>query len=173
MYRRLRYGYAFRRIPLSRHKKYAIVDPEDYWRLRCYRWFYCYKTEFNSHANRAEFSNGKRKNVGMHKDVLKVPDGMVVDHINGNGLDNRKANLRPATMMQNSWNRRTRRGKNRFKGVTWEKGVKKWRAVLAHSGKYTTLGYFTDEIEAAKAYDEAAKKYQGEFAVLNFAEGSG
>ena len=93
---------------------------------------------------------------------------MVVDHINRNSLDNRKANLRPVTAMQNTWNTKRKGGTSRFKGVTWNKREKKWKVQLAHKWKSIHLGLFTDEIEAAKTYDEAAKKYRGEFAVLNF-----
>ena len=104
----------------------------------------------------------------MHREIIKVPDNLVVDHINHNGLDNRKANLRPATKAQNAWNRKIHTGK--FKGVTWSKGRKKWFVRLRCAGKRISIGFFDDQIEAAKAYDEAAKKYRGQFAVLNFNE---
>ncbi len=167
LYRRLRYGYAFRLIPLTRGK-FAIVDPDDYDRLNSHKWLYNPKTEFNGYAQRTKQVNGKSKTIAMHQAVCTAPAGMVIDHINRNGLDNRKANLRPATAMQNSWNRRSRRGKNRFKGVTWEKQMKKWRVIVTRDGKQIQLGFFDDEIEAAKAHDKAAKKYHGQFAMLNF-----
>ena len=102
----------------------------------------------------------------MHRDIIRVRNEMVVDHINHNGLDNRKVNLRAATIAQNAWNRR--RKKSRFVGVNWNRQMKKWRVAVSDQGKRKHVGYFEDKIEAAKAYDRAAMKYHGEFAILNF-----
>ncbi len=106
----------------------------------------------------------------MHRMILDVSSELFVDHINHNGLDNRKANLRAATPLQNSWNNQRERGRNRFRGVLWNKVAKKWQVQVNHSGKHISGGYFDDEVEAARAYDEAAKKLRGEFAVLNFSQ---
>jgi len=167
LYRRVRYGYAFRRIPLTRGQ-YAIVDADDYERLARYRWM-ADKGESTFYVRRRIYlGNGKRKNILMHREILKVPKGMFVDHINHNGLDNRKANLRPATLKQNMRNRRKTRLKcySKYKGVTMNYG--KWVAMIKADGERKHLGRFTDEIEAAKAYDRAAQKYHGEFAAINF-----
>ncbi|MBA7676314.1 hypothetical protein ES703_84555 [subsurface metagenome] len=107
----------------------------------------------------------------MHRLVLKIPPYIFVDHINHNGLDNRKANLRPATRAQNGQNRvkfKNRIYGSKFKGVTWNRKYKNWQVQIQVNGKLTFLGRFTDEITAAKAYDRAAKKYHGDFASLNF-----
>ncbi len=171
LYRRLRYGYAFRRIPLSQGG-YAIVDPDDYDRLSQYNWcmaayngsFYAMRTMRNAGPGQ------KNASIRMHREILKVPEGMCVDHINHNGLDNRKANLRPATRAQNARNRQKQRGSfhSKYKGVTRYTQPKQWGAKIMVDGESKFLGCFDDEIEAAKAYDMAAKKYHGDFASLNF-----
>ena len=116
-YRKHRYGYAFRRIPLTQGK-YAIVDPEDYEELAKYKWF-AKRCDRRFYAVRS----GKNKNVNMHQVIMGTEEGKVIDHINSNGLDNRKANVRFATAQQNCWNQRKQRGNSssKYKGVHWEK----------------------------------------------------
>ena len=106
---------------------------------------------------------------------MKTKANEIVDHINHNGLDNRRANLRIATASQNNANSRRgmNRGRSKYKGVWWDEKAGKWRAGIKCQGKCIHLGMFDDEIEAAKAYDRAAGLYHGEFAVLNFSAGSG
>jgi len=172
MYRRLRYGYPFRRIPLTQDK-FAIVDPEDYDRLMKYKW-HVTKNGHTFYAKRNPRVGRKRRapSIYMHRCIIEVPPCRVIDHINFNGLDNRAANLRPATRTQN--NRHTRRTKNtgssKYKGVTWYSREKRWVAKITADGITRTLGYFKNEIHAARAYDRAAKIYHKEFAALNFPE---
>ena len=98
--------------------------------------------------------------------LLNAPDEMVVDHIDGDGLNNARANLRLCTPRQNSQNRRKgKSGSSQFKGVVAHRG--KWRAQIRYSGKLYVLGRFEDEMEAAREYNSAARIYFGEFARLN------
>jgi len=169
LYRRLRYGYAFRRIPLTQGK-YAIVDPEDFERLNKHKW-QANKSQNTFYAVRTVRVGEKCISVKMHREVIHPPDHLVVDHINHNGWDNRKANLRHATRSQNNFNRsiiKKEDSSSKNKGVSWKKDKKKWQAQIYVNGQFKFLGYFKNEIQAAKAYDEAAKKHYGQFACLTF-----
>jgi len=117
--------------------------------------------------NPSATQNSELKTHNCHR---HIGDGLVVDHINCDGLDNRRANLRLATRQQNKCNSRPRLrgGTSRYKGVFWAKDRKKWRASVSFNGKTKYLGGFDNEIEAAKVRDVAAKKYHGQFAWLNF-----
>ena len=169
LYRRIRYGYPFRRIPLTRGK-YAIVDPEDYCSLIEYKWYPCRSGgTFYARRGRRRDDDSSDFSTQMHRHIIKAPPGMVIDHINHNGLDNRKANLRIATQRQNSRNcRKLKKASSKYKGVCWHKQFKKWHARIVVNRRQISLGCFNNEIHAAKTYDNAAKKYHGEFASLNF-----
>jgi len=146
------------------------VDPEDYLWLAQLRW-YCHKGARTYYAVRQAKTESSKIMIYMHRLIAETAARMVCDHINHNGLDNRKANLRNCTIKQNSANSRPRRNStSKYKGVAWSKRQKKWFASIQTDGKTIHLGYFDDEIAAGRAYDEAAKKYQGEFANLNFGE---
>jgi hypothetical protein len=106
------------------------------------------------------------RSIFMHRQIMQPPDGLVVDHINGNGLDNRWCNLRICTQRQNTHNRRRMRRSSRFVGVSRHQN--KWRASICCDGKDHYLGLFDDEIEAAKARDRETLRLFGEFAYLNF-----
>ena len=102
----------------------------------------------------------------MHVLVMGKP---WVDHINHNGLDNRRVNLRPSSRSQNGANRRKLGTfSSLYKGVTWNKMARKWKATVTRDKRQRHLGYFTDEIAAARAYDSAAVELFGEYAQLNF-----
>ena len=171
LYRRARYGYAFRRIPLTQGR-FAVVDPADYESLSRHKWRLC-KTKGKNvlYAERTvRRSDGTYSRMLMHREVLRPPRGYVIDHVNGCGLDNRRANLRLATAAQNAWNAGGRGGRSGYKGVWLAKDKGLWRASIVCCGRRRHLGYFRDKRDAAKAYDRAAREYHGQFAVLNFPE---
>ena len=169
LYRRLRYGYAFRKIPLTQGK-YAVVDPGDYQSLSKYKWRICRtKGKKVIYAERSiRLPNGKYSRILMHRQLIDVPKGYVIDHINGSGLDNRRANLRLATAAQNAWNSGKRNPGSGYKGVWFARDKNLWRAAIVCNCRRIHLGYFNEKCEAAKAYDMAAKKYHKDFAILNF-----
>lgn len=165
LYRRLRYGYPFRRIPLTRGK-FAIVDPEDYNLLSRCKW--CAVKDSNTYY---AVRSRQNKQIRMHREIMKVPKHLVCDHINHNGLDNRKNNLRICTKQQNTHNQKPRKtGTSKYKGVDWNKRQRKWRARIYYESRCHYLGYFNNEIDAAKAYDKKARELFKEFACLNFTD---
>lgn len=149
---------------------YAKVDDEDFERLNKYKWCAARNSSKSNiyYAITAVKKDGKYKNVKMHRLLLNPPEGDVCDHINGDGLDNRKINLRSASNQQNAANRKQLGNNNTsgFKGVFWEKG-RYWAARIQVKGKNIRLGFFKTKEEAAMAYNEGAKKYYGNFARLN------
>jgi len=163
-----------RLLPLSQNK-FAIVDAEDYDRLNKYKWCLSRSPRTNYavrsiKGKRVKGKRAKRKTILMHRFILNAPRGLVVDHINHNGLDNRKKNIRLCTRKQNNRNKRPQGKTSRYKGVYFNKPRKKFVARICINGKTTHIGVFTDQIDAAKAYDKKAKELFGEFAYLNFPE---
>jgi len=154
---------AARPIPLTRGK-FALVDAEDYYQLAQFKWH----TETGTKTFYA-VRNHAGKQVKMHRAIMAAPSHLLVDHINHNGLDNRKANLRLCTRAQNNCNVVSRKGSaSKYKGVNWYKVGKKWTASVRSNKKFYHLGYFTDETAAARAYDKRASQLHGRFACLNF-----
>ncbi len=156
-----------RYIPLTQGK-FAIVDAEDYERLNQWNWHICDKGS-RVYACRSCRKNGHNNKIWMHRVVLNAPNGTEVDHTNGNGLDNRRANVRLCNHSENSYNRRRCKNKtSKYKGVSWFQSGNKWRVTIRVNKKQISLGYFKSEVEAALTYDRAAIKYFGSFAKLNF-----
>ncbi len=144
---------------------FTKVDDEDFDELNKHKW--CVKDS----SKRPYAVRGKIYTVvRMHRELLKAPKGIEVDHVNGDGLDNQRHNLRFATRYQNSRNVGKQKGiqyKSVYKGVHWQEKRKRWRARINVNNKEIYLGQYSLELDAAKAYNEAAVKYFGEFARLN------
>jgi hypothetical protein len=174
--RRILFGCPFRTIPLTKGL-FAIVDPDDYHRLVNFNWHANksahthYAVRYLPKGNVVSPSNRRKNKIEyMHHLIIDIPEGLFCDHINHNGLDNRKANLRPATLAQNIRHRRKFKSPSRskYKGLTWRKKEKAWHVRIYTNGKRIFIGSFKDEFAAAKAYDRAAKQFYGDFATLNF-----
>lgn len=140
----------------------VLVDASDYERISERRWYPVYR----GHLTYAESSNPDQ--ILLHRFIMGDPSG-TVDHINGNTRDNRRSNLRVCTQQENSRNRRIGKNNNSgFKGVSWKADIGKWRARIMVDRKEISLGAFDDKVSAARAYDNAAIEFFGEFARLNF-----
>ncbi len=139
----------------------TYVDAADYEEISRYTW----RLVSGGYAGRYE----KRKCVLMHRQIMNPPEGMFVDHLHGNRLDNTRAHLRICTPSENALNRRKNAGSaSRYVGVYYNKKRKKWIVLVRLNGKYKFVGQFDDEIEAARAYDRAAVERLDDFARLNF-----
>lgn len=157
-----------RKIPLTKGMV-ALVDDADYLWLRRWKWCYSHGYAVRTLPNAVAEAEGYRSTtLPMQCALLKPSPPLTVDHINLDGLDNRRGNLRLATHAQQSMNC-PRRSNNTsgYKGVTQDARNGKWHAEIRHQAKHFSLGYFSVREEAALAYNEAAERLFGEFARLN------
>ena len=146
--------------------KMALIDDEDFDRVSAFKWYYSRHGYAVRSAHRAD---GNPKRIYLHRFVVDAPDDMVVDHMDGNTLNDQRHNLRMCAQSENQRNqRRTKVGQSsKYKGVDWNASRKKWRARIVLDGKSIMLGRYDGEVEAARAYNAAALKYFGAFAALN------
>lgn len=150
-------------IPLTKGK-FANVDDEDYEWLN--QWTWCIR---NGYASRTYKLSGKDYSIYMHRLIANTPLGMETDHIDRNKLNNQRINLRKCSATENLQNSRKHKdNKSGYKGVSYHNQCGKWTARIKANGIYKHIGLFANPEEAAHAYDEAARKYYGEFARTNF-----
>lgn len=150
-----------------KNSKYeVIIDDEDFERVTKYNWF---GWTTPRHTSMYVVGWVDHKTVRLHRFIMGAKIGSIVDHSNGNALDNRKCNLRIATSKQNNQNAKKRRNSktSKFKGVHYCNVWKIWKAQIQTNKKKLCLGSYNTELEAAKAYDLAALEYFGEFARIN------
>lgn len=147
--------------------KFAIVDDEDFEWLTQWKWYA--QKSMNTYYVYAHppCIDGKQLAILMHREIMKAPKGIDVDHRNHNGLDNQRHNLRVCTRSQNQQNRQITCGISKYKGVCWHKGRKTWVAYIITNKKQLHLGCYDSEIEAARAYDKAALELFKDFAYTN------
>lgn len=144
---------------------FAQVDEADYEMVAAYRWYAVQTARSRIYVLSGAYINGKR--WYLHRFLLR--DAQAIDHVDGNGLNNQRCNLRAANATENNRNRRKSRSmSSRFKGVVWHKERQEWRVHITVNRKQLYVGTFACEGCGAIAYDNAARKFFGEFARPNF-----
>jgi hypothetical protein len=171
-----------KRILLTRGK-FTVVDDEDFEKTKKITWYFSYakvKTKIDCGGYAKGYNPQTGKNVFLHRFILNIPSNIQVDHVNHDKLDNRRCNLRLATRSQNNMNREKTNNKHGYKGISFYSHrkyytkttsrltyPKSWRANIKINKRRISLGFFCTKGEAAQAYNEAAKRYFGEYAFLN------
>ena len=138
------------------------IDREDAAYLRQHRW----RLSSDGYAVRDVKEDGKTRTIRMHREIMDPPEGMVVDRINRDKLNNLSCNFRLVTVSQNNANSAPRQP-GKYRGVYWVEKLGKYRVKLTAGGTSIHVGVFDDEHEAGRAYNEAALKHHSEFARLN------
>lgn len=151
----------------------ATVDDEDYEWLSQWGWYYLKKEKDNTgyamRIGRKSDGSRNRKGILMHREILGLKDGEYGDHKDGNGLNNQRYNIRKASNAKNCYNQKkgTRKMSSKYKGVSWDRQMKKWKSSIGFNYKKIFIGLYDLEIEAATAYNNSASELYGEFAKIN------
>lgn len=154
----------YRTISLTQGQ-FAIVDVGDYEWLSQWKWYAKNNSDWRAYRHGPRDENYKQETIQMSRVIMNAQKGDIIDHVNHDGLDNRRHNLRKATHAENMRNKRKLRvGHSAFKGVTWHVRSQKWVAYITKDKRCIHLGMFTSEQDAAQAYRDAAIKYHGAFA---------
>ena len=145
-----------KKLPLTQGQV-AIVDDADYEWLSQWKWYAAKICNIFYAVRQAKRVNGKQKNIFMHAEIIGRKEGLEIDHINGNGLDNRRENLRHVTHRENGQNRHDKRS-SKYPGVCWHKRDFNWQATIRLNGKAKYLGSFINEEDAFAAYCRAVNR---------------
>ena len=155
-------------IELVNGKGYALVDDDDYEELSQYKWYALSSDRYTTYAWRKSCRDDGRITVRMHRQIMDAPAGKQVDHINHDGLDNRRENLRLCSPSQNMRNSRKRKGtSSRYKGVCWVSRDRKWEAKAKLDNVTIYLGYHDSEDDAARAYNDWLAENAPRFGTFN------
>lgn len=152
-------------IQLTRGKQ-TMVDDDDYDELSRFKWW----TDAYGYALTSIGGRRDKKNVRMHRMIVQAKKGEVVDHIDGDPLNNQRNNLRIGTQKENIRNSKPRKSRSGYKGVSWYKQTSSWVARVVCDGKYYHVGYYKNPEDAARAYNKKATELFGEFARLNIVQ---
>lgn len=157
-----------KKIRLTQNK-FALVDDDDYSRLNKHRWCTFRNRHIWYAVRNVTSTNGKQVRLLMHREIMNPIKKLHVDHVDGNGLNNQKLNLRKCTNSQNLANSKKQiNNTSGYRGVSWRKRQQTWEAYISINKRRVHLGLFDSPQEAAQAYDDHAIKYFKEFARLNF-----
>lgn len=161
------------RVLILTKGQHTVVDDDVYEWASKFKWMASEspRTKHTYYAVRRERRPGpsRQRTVILHREIMGAPKGVLVDHEDGDGLNNLRDNLRLCTVGQNTQNQRIRKDKSsQYKGVSWNKRQGVWDARVCSAGRKIFLGLFREELDAARAYDSAALRLHGTFARLNF-----
>lgn len=155
-------------MEIEYNDKIILIDDEDYELFCSHNWHFVKgRNTFYLYTN--IIKDKKRKTVALHQIILTCPKDMCIDHIDRNGLNNQRSNLRVCNRSENQCNQFKRKNtSSQYRGVSWNKYQQRWECYINKDQKRTFIGKFKSEVEAARKWDEYAKKIHGEFARLNF-----
>lgn len=146
-----------------------LVDDSDAELISGCTWGAYRRKDGKCYVQRYAWINGRQTTELLHRVLLNPGKGVMIDHVNHDTLDNRRSNLRICNNRQNQWNQKKHRdSKSKYRGICWHRDYEMWMARISGPNGRITIGFFEDEIEAARAYDSFATSLYGEFAHLNF-----